>query len=83
MAEQHHNVFRILKRWWMAFANAVGWFNTRLLLTIFYFVLLAIPAVLLKILGKDLLNRKFRNRESYWIPKEPMQHTTEEAKRQF
>ena len=77
------NFLKTMKRWWMAFAEAVGWFNTRLLLTVFYFVVLALPALVLKLLRKDLLDRSFRDRDSYWIQKEKDHHSIDEAKRQF
>ena len=51
----------------MAFAHALGWFNTRLLLTVFYFVVIAIPAIIFKIIRKDLLQRKYEITDSYWI----------------
>jgi hypothetical protein len=71
-----------LKKGWMIFALALGWFNTRLLLTVFYLIL-GIPALVLKLIGKDLLDRGFKNRSSYWIKKENVPHTTERARHQF
>ena len=76
-------VWRTLKGWWMAFAHALGWFNTRLILTIFYIVIVGIPAIILKIIRKDLLQRKYTTAASYWVPKEPVKHTLETAKNQF
>ena len=76
-------LFQTFKSLWMKFAHAVGWFNTRLLLTIVYFILFAIPALILKLLRKDLLNRKFSNEPSYWKEKEKISHTIEQAKHQF
>ena len=67
----------------MAFAHALGWFNTRLLLTVFYFVIIAVPAIILKIIRKDLLQRKYETTGSYWIDKPKIQHTVEQAKHQF
>jgi len=83
MAKSRQSLFGNLRKWWMAFANAMGWFNTRLLLTIFYFVILALPAIILRLMRKDLLDRSFRDRSSYWTDKQPSDHTLEQAKRQF
>ncbi|MGA2623257.1 MAG: SxtJ family membrane protein [Bacteroidota bacterium] len=83
MAERPHSLFGTVRKWWMAFANAIGWFSTRLLLTIFYFIILAFPAIILKLIRKDLLDRSFRDRSSYWIDKLPSDQTLEQAKRQF
>jgi hypothetical protein len=76
-------VWRTLKSWWMAFAHALGWFNTRLILTLFYLVIIGIPALVLKLIRKDLLHRKYTSASTYWVPKEPVKHTLEQAKNQF
>jgi hypothetical protein len=76
-------VFQTLKSWWMKFAHAVGWFNTRLLLTIVYVILFAIPALILKLMRKDLLDRQYNDSPTYWKDKEKISHTLEQAKRQF
>jgi len=74
---------RLLKKWWMAFAHALGWLNTRLLLSVFYLVLLSLPAVVLRLFRRDPLRRAFRAEGSYWLDKPPLEHTVERAKRQF
>ena len=77
------DVFRILKSWWLAFARALGWVNTRVLLSIVYVVIIGIPAIVLKLIRKDLLDRKRSNAASYWAPKESASHSIEQAKHQF
>ncbi len=77
------HMYLLVKKWWMAFASALGWFNTRLILTFFYLFVLSIPALILKLLRKDLLDRRFSNAETYWSKKTPLEHTSDEAKRQF
>ena len=53
------------KAWW-SFAHVLGWINTRLLLTLF-FVLIVVPVgVVFKLTGRDLLDR--RGRGSSWLP---------------
>lgn len=60
---------------WMKFAAALGEFNTRLLLTLFFFVGLTPMGALMRILGKDPMNRTFKQKgsTSYWnpVPKHP------------
>ena len=83
--------FELLKKWWMAFAQTVGWFNTRLLLTIFYVIIIGLPAIFLKLFRKDLLDRKIARHQadgqggrlSYWVEKEKVEHTLETARHQF
>ncbi|HEY6190851.1 MAG TPA: SxtJ family membrane protein [Bacteroidota bacterium] len=77
------NVFATLKRWWMAFAAALGWVNTRVILTVVYFTLFAVGALVLRLLGKDLLSRKYHTGSTYWIKKERTDDSLERAKHQF
>ena len=77
------SLFLTLKNWWMKFAHALGWFNTRLLLTVVYFILFAIPALVLKLMRKDLLDRRWQSTTSYWKDKEKVEHTLEQANHQF
>lgn len=77
------SIARKLNSWWMTFAHALGWVNTRILLTVFYFVILAIPALILKLIRKDLLRRAFEDRASYWDDKPVIKHSLEQAKHQF
>ncbi len=71
-----------LKAWWMKFAYALGWVNTRILLTLFY-ILLGIPAVILKLMRKDLLDRSFSSAPTYWKDKETSRQTIEQSRHQF
>ena len=54
---------------WMKLAHALGWFNTRVLLTVMYFLLLTPYGWLLRLLGKSPLD-KGRDclPESYRLP---------------
>ncbi|HEV8537861.1 MAG TPA: SxtJ family membrane protein [Bacteroidota bacterium] len=73
-----------LKTWWMKFAYAVGWFNTRVLLSLVYFTLIAVPALVLKLMRRDLLDRKWeKSASTYWKDKEAIEHSIENARHQF
>lgn len=77
-------IFFRLKFLWMKFAHALGWLNTRILLTIVYVLLFIIPALVLKIIRKDLLSKNFNpSAQTYWTFKERTEHTVENAKHQF
>lgn len=55
---------------WMGIALVLGIVMTRVLLTIVFFLVVMPTALVLRILGKDLLQRKIdRDAPSYWIPK--------------
>lgn len=44
---------------WMIFAITLGWFNTRLLLGIIFFLMFTPMGLIMRLLGKDLLDQKF------------------------
>ena len=76
-------VFRKLKSWWMKFAAALGWLNTRLILTLFYILLIGIMALIVRLFGKDLLRKRRRRVDSYWQSKDTIVHSLDAAKHQF
>ena len=65
-------------------AHALGWFNTRLILIIIYFLLIAPIAIIMKILGKDPLCRKICKKESsYWIKRQTIRSAKDQLEKQF
>ncbi len=74
---------RTLYKWWMRFAHLLGFMNTRILLTITYFLLVGPTSLLMRLFGKDPLNLKFRKTTSFWIDREPREHSLENARHQF
>jgi hypothetical protein len=56
---------------WMGLALVLGFFMSRLLLTLLYFVILTPIGLIMRLFGKDLLNEKLQpDAESYWIKRE-------------
>ena len=65
-------------------AHAIGWFNTRVILILIYYIVLTPIALVVKIFGKDLLNRKMdKNTSSYWAKRELVKPVKEELEKQF
>ncbi|MGH9944820.1 MAG: hypothetical protein ACRD9R_20925 [Pyrinomonadaceae bacterium] len=64
---------------WMRFAVLLGYVNSRILLTSFYYTAFALYGVVSRLVGRDPLNRRGPRRESYWIPRK----STRQAKEQF
>jgi len=58
-------------RVWMQVANALGWFNTRVLLGLVYFAVMTPTGVVMRLVGKDPLDRRLRDRPTYWVEKTP------------
>lgn len=56
---------------WMALAFCLGWFNTRLILVIVYYLALTPTGLLARLFKKDFLNLKIeRGPGSCWVRKE-------------
>jgi len=78
---------RILKPVFICFtkiAHALGWFNTRLILIIVFYLLLTPISIIMRILRKDLLNKAYiKDIPSYWMPREKTTFSKEDLERQF
>lgn len=56
---------------WMSMAVVLGFVMTRVLLTIFFFLVLTPVGLLFRLIGRDVLNRKLdRDAATYWETKE-------------
>lgn len=76
--------FKRIYDYWMLFAKALGWVNTRILLSVIYFIVFTLFRMISIIVGKDLLDRKIeKDRESYWQKREVKPFKKELYKRQF
>ncbi len=76
--------FKRLYDYWMLFAKALGWVNTRILLSLIYFIVFTLFRMVSIIIGKDLLDRKIeKDRESYWQSREVKPFKKELYRRQF
>jgi hypothetical protein len=60
---------RIVYAMWSRFGGALGWFNTRLILTLLYMIWVVPMGIAMKLIGRDPLHRRFDpNLESYRVP---------------
>ena len=61
-----------IERVWMAFAHALGVVMTYVMLTVTFYVVITTVGLFLRLIGKDLLDKKFSSKKhSYWVPVEP------------
>jgi hypothetical protein len=77
------SVWRVAYGYWMRFARALGRANALLLLTIVYIVLIGPAAIVLKIFGKDLLDRKAGNGSTLWFEKAQEPLSIERSRQPF
>jgi hypothetical protein len=75
--------FSLLWRGWKKFAHVLGIVQTRILLTVAYFVILMIAAVVRIITRADLLDRKMDKRPTYYHVREPFKDTLQTVRRTF
>jgi|TARA_B110000196_G_C20569948_1_gene397070 hypothetical protein len=50
---------------WMKFGHVMGWINTRIILAMMFYLMFVPTGFCIRLFGKDLLNIKFKNVESY------------------
>jgi hypothetical protein len=78
------NLFQIFKKKWLWFARKVGQVNTAILLAVVYLFVIGLMALIVKILGKDLLQKRINSKlKSYWIDRNESEQTLERHKYQF
>lgn len=54
-------------RAWMFFGRILAWINTRIILGLLFYLLLTPVSLFLKLIRRDVLNRKIdRSRSTYW-----------------
>ena len=65
-------------------AHILGWINTRIILGLIYYLLFTPIALIMKISGRDALNRKFdKEAKTYWNVRERKPIPKEQYLRQF
>ncbi len=69
---------------WMKFAFMLSWFNTRLILFIIFYLILAPIGLVMRLFKADPLDRKIaKEKDSYWREKEKIKFNPINYERQF
>jgi len=69
---------------WMRLAFILGWINTRLILSILFYLVFTPIGLVMRLFRVDLLDRKIdKNKESYWRKKEKSGFSLLNYERQF
>lgn len=76
-------ILLLIWRGWKAFAHGLGVVNTHILLTVTYFVILAIVSLIARLFGADLLGKRLKSKASYWHRREPVDISLDACKHQF
>lgn len=78
-------LFRVIYRLWISFSVILGYFVSRILLTIIFFLVVTPTGLLMRLVGKDPMERKRdANTPSYWRRREDSPQTSiERYEKQF
>ena len=69
---------------WMIFADILGWFMTRFILSLLFYLVITPIGLVLRIMGKDLLElRKEEIQDSYWNMRESEKEQNQNYEKQF
>lgn len=62
---------RSVRLMWMACATVLGYFMSRLILTVIFFLIIVGIRIIMTIIGKDILHKSLETqKESYWIQRQ-------------
>ena len=68
---------------WMRLAYVLGYVNSRILLFLMFYGIVTPYGILSRLFGRDVLNRRGKRRESYWIAREKTRQTKAQFERGF
>jgi hypothetical protein len=66
----------------MAFGEALGWLNTRIILTVVFFLVVTPIGVVMRLFGRSPMNPA-RGGETYWTDVEPHSYGDRHIEKQF
>ena len=79
-----YRVLRPIYVGWMKLAFALGWINTRILLGIFFYLIITPIALFMRVVGKDILDQKIaRSATTYWKKRERVPFDPKRMEHQF
>ena len=69
---------------WMKLAYLLGWVNSRILLSVIFFLLFTPIALVTRLFGRDALDRRMNEKAiSYWKQRQPVESIQEHCERQY
>ena len=68
---------------WMTFAIIIGWVMTRVILSILFYLIISTIGIFARLVGKDFLNLKSKNNESYWNIRNKEYELNQDYEKQF
>jgi hypothetical protein len=76
-------VARAFHNAWMGLAMVLGYVNSRILLFLMFYGLITPFGLVSRLIGRDVLNRRSKKRDTYWIPRPTPKQSREQFERLF
>jgi hypothetical protein len=74
---------RAIHRGWMKLSAALGYVNSRIMLSIVYFAIVTPYGFVLRLAGRDPLNRREPVKPTYWVPRSATRQRKDQFERLF
>ena len=68
---------------WMVFAVIIGWIMTKVILSVLFFSIITTIGIFTRLIGKDFLNLRSKNNESYWNIRNKEYELNQDYEKQF
>ncbi len=75
--------FKLLWHRWRGFSRKMGSFQSRLMLSFFFFIIISPAALVIKVAGDPLRIKKKKAAETFWLEKKESAAEIEDYRRQF
>ena len=76
--------FKLAHIVWMALAFSLGYFMSRIILTLLFYLIITPMGLAMRLFGKDLIDKRIeKNKESYWIKRKNGSDGLERVYHQF
>lgn len=77
-------LLKTIYKLWMTLAVILGWFMTRVILSILYYIVITPIGLIAKLFGKKFIEKNFdRKKTTYWNYRKSEEKSKEEYERQF
>ena len=77
-------ILKPLQKAWMTFSIILGFFMSRVILTVLFYLVLTPIGLLMRLLGKDILDQKIdKNKTSYWHARDVKPKETKSYENQY
>jgi len=76
-------VLKPIYKIWMSFAIIIGWVMTRVILSVLFYLIISTIGIFARLVGKDFLNLKSKNNDSYWNIRNKEYELNQDYEKQF